>query len=37
MKALIAQVTEGYDLPENVPVFLFVGRMMWVQGHQDNT
>ena len=23
--ALIAQVTEGYDLPENVPVFLFVG------------
>ena len=30
--ALIAQVTEGYDLPENVPVFLFVGRMMWYKG-----
>ena len=23
---------EGYDLPENVPVFLFVGRMMWYKG-----
>ena len=31
-EALIAQVTEGYDLPENVPVFLFVGRMMWYKG-----
>ena len=30
--ALIAQVTEGYDLPKNVPVFLFVGRMMWYKG-----
>ena len=31
-EALIAQVTEGYDLPKNVPVFLFVGRMMWYKG-----
>ena len=23
---------EGYDLPESVPVFLFVGRMMWYKG-----
>ena len=30
--ALIAQVTDGYDLPEDVPVFLFVGRMMWYKG-----
>ena len=29
---LIAEVTGEYDLPENVPVFLFVGRMMWYKG-----
>ena len=28
----ISAVTEGYDLPENVPVYLFVGRMMWYKG-----
>ena len=26
------EVTEGYDLPEGTPVFLFVGRMMWYKG-----
>ena len=30
--ALIAEVTEGFDLPEDVPLFLFVGRMMWYKG-----
>ena len=25
-------VTGGYDLPEGVPVYLFVGRMMWYKG-----
>jgi glycosyltransferase involved in cell wall biosynthesis len=30
--SLVAEVTAGYDLPENVPVFLFVGRMMWYKG-----
>lgn len=25
-------VAEGLDLPEDVPVFLFVGRMMWYKG-----
>lgn len=29
---LIAEVTAGYDLPAGVPVFLFVGRMMWYKG-----
>ena len=29
---LIAEVTAGYDLPDGVPVFLFVGRMMWYKG-----
>lgn len=29
---LVAQVTEGYDLPAGLPVFLFVGRMMWYKG-----
>ena len=29
---LIAEVTQGVDLPEGVPVFLFVGRMMWYKG-----
>ena len=28
----IIKATEGYDLPENVPVFLFVGRLMWYKG-----
>ena len=26
--------TAGYDLPEGVPVYLFVGRMMWYKGVQ---
>ena len=29
---LIREVTEGFDLPEGLPVFLFVGRMMWYKG-----
>ena len=29
---MIAQVTAGYDLPDKVPVFLFVGRLMWYKG-----
>lgn len=29
---LVRQVSEGYDLPEGVPVFLYVGRMMWYKG-----
>ncbi len=29
---LIAEVTAGYDLPADVPLFLFVGRMMWYKG-----
>lgn len=29
---LIDQVTEGFDLPAGLPVFLFVGRMMWYKG-----
>ena len=28
----IAAATGGYDLPRNVPVFLFVGRLMWYKG-----
>ena len=28
----VAEVTEGFDLPEGVPVFLFVGRMMTYKG-----
>ena len=28
----IQKVTEGYDLPEGAPVFLFVGRMAWYKG-----
>ena len=28
----VAAVTKDYDLPENVPMFLFVGRMMWYKG-----
>ena len=34
--ALIAKATRGVDLPAGVPVFLFVGRMMWYKGHKDN-
>lgn len=29
---LIREATEGYDLPEALPLFLFVGRMMWYKG-----
>ena len=29
---LIEEVTQDYDLPEGVPLFLFVGRMMWYKG-----
>ncbi|MBO6014757.1 MAG: glycosyltransferase [Oscillospiraceae bacterium] len=29
---VIREVTSGYDLPPEVPVFLFVGRMMWYKG-----
>lgn len=28
----IQSVTKAYDLPEGVPVYLFVGRMMWYKG-----
>ena len=31
-ESLIEEVTAGFDLPEGVPVFLFVGRMMWYKG-----
>ena len=30
--ALVREVTEGAGLPDGVPVFLFVGRMMWYKG-----
>ena len=30
--ALIKEVTEDVDLPEGVPLYLFVGRMMWYKG-----
>ena len=30
--AAVAEATAGYDLPEGVPVFLFVGRMMTYKG-----
>ena len=29
---LVHEVTKDFDLPENVPMFLFVGRMMWYKG-----
>ena len=29
---LIREVTEDFDLPAGLPVFLFVGRMMWYKG-----
>ena len=28
----IAEVTGGFDLPEGIPVYLFVGRIMWYKG-----
>ena len=28
----IHDVTSDYDLPDNMPVFLFIGRMMWYKG-----
>ena len=31
-EAAIAAATAEYDLPQGVPVFLFVGRMMWYKG-----
>lgn len=30
--SLIREATEAYDLPEGLPLFLFVGRMMWYKG-----
>ncbi len=29
---LIAEATSGYDLPEGIPCFLFIGRLMWYKG-----
>ncbi|MBR3126011.1 MAG: glycosyltransferase [Mogibacterium sp.] len=29
---LISEATSGYDLPPGVPVFLFIGRLMWYKG-----
>lgn len=31
-ESAIKEATEGYDLPEGVPTFVFVGRMMWYKG-----
>lgn len=31
-QARIASATQGYDLPEGLPLFLFVGRIMWYKG-----
>ena len=31
-KEEVSAACAGYDLPEGVPVFLFVGRMMWYKG-----
>ena len=28
----VREVTKDFDLPENIPMFLFVGRMMWYKG-----
>lgn len=30
--AAVAAATAGYDLPDGVPLFLFVGRLMWYKG-----
>lgn len=29
---IVDEVTAGYDLPEDVPRFLFIGRLMWYKG-----
>ena len=29
---LIAEVISGYDIPSDVPCFLFIGRLMWYKG-----
>lgn len=29
---LIAETVSGYDLPADIPCFLFIGRMMWYKG-----
>ncbi|MBQ0058441.1 MAG: glycosyltransferase [Lachnospiraceae bacterium] len=31
-EAAYMKMTEGYDLPQDLPIFLFVGRMMWYKG-----
>ena len=31
-RELIAEVTAGFDLPEEIPLYLFVGRIMWYKG-----
>ena len=31
-ESLVRKVTKDFDLPENIPMFLFVGRMMWYKG-----
>ena len=31
-EAFIREATGGYDLPSGLPVFLFVGRLMWYKG-----
>lgn len=31
-ESLVREVAEGFDLPEGLPVYLFVGRMMWYKG-----
>ena len=31
-EAIVREVTKDFDLPDGVPVFLFVGRMMWYKG-----
>lgn len=28
----VREVTSGYDLPDDVPCFLFIGRLMWYKG-----
>ena len=31
-ESLVRKATKDFDLPENIPMFLFVGRMMWYKG-----
>ena len=31
-ESLVAETTSGYDLPHDVPCFLFIGRLMWYKG-----